>query len=244
MRGGAAVDIETCSLFPSNMRVTHTAALALIFNALSLTASAQLAWEKTELELHPAAGDATAVGSFKYQNKGDKTVHIASVHTSCGCTTAGVVKNDVAPGEKGEITATFNIGERTGVQQKTVTVTTDDAKQPTTYLTLKAVIAQPFELQPAFVFWESGEAPKPKTILVKISKDMPIKSLDVVSSSPDFLTKVEPAGAGEFRINVQPRETTRTTSATLSIKPDYPPGAAKTYFANARVTGAAASPSR
>lgn len=216
-----------------------------MFSALCCAAQAQLVWEKTEVELHPAATDATAVGSFKYQNKSDKTIHIESVHTSCGCTTAGVVKNDVAPGEKGEITATFKIGDRTGIQQKSVTVTTDDTQQPTTYLTLKAVIAQPFELQPAFVFWESGEAPKPKTILVKISKDVPIKSLDVTSSSADFLTKVEPGPkAGEFRINVQPRETTRTTAATLSIKPDYPPGAGKTYYANARVTGPAASPSR
>ncbi len=211
--------------------------------AFSVTAQAQLAWEKTELELHPAAGDATAVGNFKYQNKGDKTVHIASVHTSCGCTTAGVKKEDVAPNETGEVTATFNIGGRTGVQQKTVTVTTDDPKQPSTVLTLKAVIAQPFELQPALVYWESGEAPKPKTITVKVSKETPIKTLDVVSSNPDFLIKVESnPGAGEFRINVQPRETTRTMTATLSIKPDASAGGAKIYYATARVTTPAASP--
>ncbi len=57
-------------------------------------------------------------------------------------------KNDVAPGEKGEVTATFKIGGRTGVQQKTVTVETDDPAEPTTNLLLKAVIEQAVEIQP------------------------------------------------------------------------------------------------
>ncbi|MDQ6809953.1 MAG: DUF1573 domain-containing protein [Verrucomicrobiota bacterium] len=220
-----------------------TAIVLALFCAVAGSARAQLAWEKTEVELHPASTDATAVGNFKYQNKGDKPVHISSVHTSCGCTTAGVQKNDVAPGEKGEITATFNIGGRTGVQTKTVTVTTDDPKQPTTLLTLKAVIAQGLELQPALVFWESGEASKPKTITVKTSKEMPVKSLDVASSNPDFSTKVESGpGEGEFRINVQPRETTRTMNATLTIKPEPSAGGAKAYYATARVTPGSAAP--
>ena len=75
------------------------------------------------------------------------------MRTSCGCTTAALKKNDVAPGEKGEIVATLKTGDRVGQQAKTVTVETDDPKNPQTVLTLKANIAQLLELQPAFVFW-------------------------------------------------------------------------------------------
>lgn len=213
---------------------TFTAALV----ALS-TARAQLTWEKTEVELHPKPDDKQAIGTFRYENKTDKTIHIASVHTSCGCTTAGVKKNDVAPGEKGEITATFNIGDRTGLQQKQITVQTDDQKQPTTVLTLKAAIASPVELQPTFVFWQQGEEPKPKTIVAKTTKDIPVKHLDVTSSSPEFQTSVENGANGEFRIKVQPKETTRTVAATLTIKPDNPP---KPYYVAARVMPAQAQP--
>lgn len=214
---------------------------ALLTIAAASAAQAELVWEKTEIELHPGPNDATAVGTFRYENKGDKTIHIASVHTSCGCTTAGVKKNDVAPNEKGEITATFNIGGRTGPQQKTITVQTDDTKQPTTVLTLKAVIAQPLELQPSFVFWQMGEQPKPKTIVAKAGKDIPIRAIDVTSSTADFLTKVEPGGApGEFKIHVTPRETARSSAATLSVKADYPPGNGRIFYAAARVMPAAA----
>jgi hypothetical protein len=205
---------------------------------------AQLAWEKTELELTPALGEASAVGVFKYQNKGDKTIQIKAVRTSCGCTTAALQKNDVAPGEKGEITATFKIGDRTGLQVKSVTVETDDPKQPTTVLTLKAMIAQFLDLQPTFVFWQTGEAAKSKTIVAKAGKGVSIKNIEVTSSSPDFTTKVEPGSAGEFKINVTPRDTARSSTSTLTIKPDSAAGAGKVYYASARVTGptAAAQP--
>ncbi|MEY2494545.1 MAG: hypothetical protein QOJ45_1037 [Verrucomicrobiota bacterium] len=204
-----------------------------------MTARAELVWEKTELDLHPEMGAATAVGVFKYQNKGDKPVHFKAVRPSCGCTTAAMQKNDVPPGEKGEITATFTIGDRIGVQQKSITVDTDDPEKPQTILTLKATIVQFLELQPALVFWQTGEAPKPKTILARAGKGVTIKNLEVTSSSADFTTKVEPgSGAGEFKINVQPRETAKPLNATLTVKPDGAAGPAKTYFVTARVVPA------
>jgi hypothetical protein len=199
------------------------------------TARAELKWEQTMIELHPTPADKQAIGHFKYQNTGDKPVHFKSVHTSCGCTAAQSQKDEVPPGDKGEITATFNIGERTGTQVKTVTVETDDPASPTTVLTLKAVIPQELEIAPTFVFWQQGEAPNPKTIVVRASKDFPVRHLKVASSSPDFRTKVEQAGKGEFKVEVQPRETSRVTAATLTIQPE---DSAKTFFATARVTNA------
>ena len=93
---------------------------------LAAGARAELKWEQTQIDLHPAIGDKQAVGHFKYENVGNTPVQFKSVHASCGCTTAQTQKDQVAPGEKGEITATFNIGDRTGTQTKTVTVQTDD----------------------------------------------------------------------------------------------------------------------
>ena len=210
--------------------------LGVLSLAIAVTANASLSWDKTELDLKPAVGAATAVGVFKYENKGDKPIHFNAVRPSCGCTTAALAKNDVAPGEKGEITATLNIGDRTGLQTKTITVETDDPKAPSTVLTLKAMIAQVLELDPPFVVWETGETAKPKTILAKAGKDVAVKNIEVTSSSADFTTKVEPgAGAGEFKINVQPKETAKALNATLTIKPDAATTPAKIYYANARV---------
>src|ERR1700704_4782592 len=144
------------------MNLPAKAFVGAFFLCISTGVQAQLAWEKTELEITPPPGADSAVATFKYENKGAKPIHINAVKTSCGCTTAALAKNDVAPGEKGEIIATLKTGDRVGVQQKTVTVETDDPKVPQTVLTLKANLTQLLDLQPAFVSWQANEDPKPK----------------------------------------------------------------------------------
>ena len=216
--------------------------LGFLFLLPAVTTPAALVFERTEIDLQPELGAPNAVAVFKYENKGDAPIHIKAVRPSCGCTTAALAKNDVAPGEKGEITATFNIGDRTGTQTKSITVETDDPQKPQTVLTLKATIAQYLELQPSFVFWQAGEEAKPKTILAKAGKGATVKKVDVTSSSGDFTAKVEPgSGAGEFKISVQPKDTAKPLNATLTIKPDAGPGPPKVYYASARVIPANAA---
>jgi len=213
---------------------THIFALTLSF-IICITARAGLKWDQTSIELHPTAVDKQAIGHFKYQNAGDKPVRFKSVRTSCGCTAAQTQKEEVPPGEKGEITATFNMGERTGTQVKTVTVATDDPANVTTVLTLKAVIPQQLEIAPTFVFWGQGEEAKSKTIVVRAAKDFPVKHLKVTSSSPDFQTKVEETGNGQFKIEVKPQETNKQTASTLTIQPE---DSQKIFYATARITNA------
>lgn len=218
------------------MNAKRILSLSLVSLCLAAAAQASLVWEKTTIELNPALGAPSAVGVFKYENKGDTPVHFKGApRTSCGCTVAALQKNEVAPGEKGEIKATFNIGDRTGVQMKTITVETDDPQNPTTVLTLKATIAQLLELQPAFVFWQAGEEAKPKTILAKAGQGVTLKNVEVTSSSGDFTAKVEPGPAGQFKINVQPKDTAKPLNATLTVKPDAGSSSAKVYYASARV---------
>src|SRR5213079_302215 len=217
---------------------TNLLKLVIALTALAQGARAELKWEQTSVDLQPALGDKQAVAHFKYENVGKTPVHFTSVHASCGCTAAQTQKEQVAPGEKGEVTATFNIGGRTGTQVKTVTVQTDDPdpSRATTVLTLKAVITPLLEIQPALVYWQNGEEPKPKIITAKANKAAAIKKLDVASSTPDFTAKVEPGSApNEFRMSVQPRDTTNAVYATLTIKPDSPANTGNTFAVAARV---------
>jgi len=209
---------------------------AFALAALVQSAHAELKWEQTSVDLRPGFNDKQAVAHFKYENVGNTPVHFKSVHASCGCTTAQTQNEQVGPGQKGEITATFNIGGRTGTQVKTVTVQTDDPERSTIVLTLKAVITPLLEFQPALVYWQNGEEPKPKIITAKANKDAAIKKLEVASSTPDFTAKVDAGSApNEFRISVQPRDTTKAVYATLTIKPDSPANTGNMFAAAARV---------
>ena len=217
---------------------THILAFILSIT-VCFGARAELKWDKTEIELHPTPAEKQAVGHFTYQNTGKTPVHFKSVKASCGCTTAQTQKDEVPPGEKGEITATFNIGDRTGTQVKTVTVETDDPTKPTQVLTLRTIIPQQLEITPSFVFWKQGDKPEPKTIMVKVGKEFTVKHIKVTSSSPDFQARVEETGKGEFKIDVQPKETNSLTASTLTIQPEDSP---KVFYATARITNAPAAP--
>ena len=210
--------------------------LSIIF---CLGARAELKWEQTAVELHPAATDKQAIGHFKYQNTGKTPVRFKSVHASCGCTTAQTQKEEVPPGGKGEITATFNIGDRTGTQVKTVTVETDEATNQKTVLTLKAEIPQQLEITPNFVFWKQGDKPDSKTIDVKVGKDFNVKHIKVTSATPNFEAKVEEAGNGQFKINVKPQDTSKPVASMLTIQAE---DSQKVFYATARITNAPVAP--
>src|ERR1700736_3271122 len=201
---------------------------------LAVAARAELKWEQNTIELHPSVGDKQAVAHFKYQNTGTTPVHFKSVKASCGCTTTQTQKEVVNPGEKGDITATFNIGDRTGMQMKTITVQTDDPNptQATTILTLKANITPPLEIRPTFVYWTTGEEPKPKKVSVKAAKEFPVKDITIKSNSQNFESKVEPGKPGEWTIEVTPKDTSHPMGTALQIQTDYPKEAPKSFYLN------------
>ncbi len=214
--------------------------MLLIVTGLALTAPAraELKWDQKEIELRPGLNDETAVAHFKYENTGPNPVTVKAIKASCGCTVPSLKSDKIAAGDKGELTATFKIGNRTGIQQKSVVVHTDDPANPTHVLMLKAFIPSLLEIQPVFVNWSPNEPLEPKVITVKAGKDAPVKDLTVVSSSADFDTAVKAdRKAREWKISVTPKDNSQTRVATLTIKPDQP-ASGKVFYASARVTKA------
>lgn len=205
---------------------------------LTVAARADLKWEQSVIELHPTAGDKQAIAHFKYENVGKTAIHFRSVKASCGCTATQSQKEVVNPGEKGEIIATFNIGDRTGQQVKMITVQTDDPNpsQATTMLTLKANITPAMEIKPTFVYWMSGEAPTTKKVSLKASKEFPTKDITIKSNSQNFESKLVPGKPGEWTIEVTPKDTSHPMGTALLIQTDYPKDAPKSFYVNAQIT--------
>jgi hypothetical protein len=199
-------------------------------------AKAALVWENPLVELHPTITDTTAVAHFKYTNKGDKPVKILTVRPSCGCTTAAPPAEPVAPGAGGEIVATFTIGDRTGLQTKTIHVTTDATESPDSVLTLRATVPQLLELKPTFLVWTRQEPVGPKTIHAKVGGDFPVTKLDVTCTDPDVTAVAKPLpNEKAFEITVTPKPGPRPINASLKIRPDFPKEKPKTFSAYLRI---------
>ena len=59
---------------------------------------------------------------FRFKNTGDKPLVIERVQPSCGCTVADQSKEPVAPGNEGQVKATFNSQGHNGINHKTLFV--------------------------------------------------------------------------------------------------------------------------
>ncbi len=75
---------------------------------------------------------------FTFKNTGTAPILVIDATASCGCTKPAWSKEPVAPGQTGQVSATFNAAGM-GPFNKTVTVTSN-AKTSTVYLTLKGEV--------------------------------------------------------------------------------------------------------
>ncbi len=72
--------------------------------------------------------------TFVISNKGKKELIIRSVTTSCGCTSGKPANTKIAPGGTTELNVTFDSRERIGMQNKIITVISNDPEYSTTLL--------------------------------------------------------------------------------------------------------------
>jgi hypothetical protein len=78
--------------------------------------------------------------SFKLTNTGKSDLLIRNVRASCGCT-AVKHANIVKPGETTEIAVTFNSRGKSNRQNKSISVITNDPKNPTTILRIMGTVS-------------------------------------------------------------------------------------------------------
>ena len=75
---------------------------------------------------------------FRFVNKGETALQIKDIKTSCGCTAALVSTDNLKPGQEGTIKVELNTKNRSGKMSKTVTVQSNDPKDPAKILTVYA----------------------------------------------------------------------------------------------------------
>ena len=67
---------------------------------------------------------------FKFINNGTEPLIISQAQGSCGCTVPEWPKQPIKPGETGTISVTFNSAGKMGMQDKTVTITSNAVLNP------------------------------------------------------------------------------------------------------------------
>lgn len=214
----------------------HACLAYLALFVLGASVHAQLSWNTRQLDSHPTAEDTDVQGDFEFFNSGSVPVTILDVKTSCGCTTAALDKKTYAPGEKGKVSAVFHIGERQGLQQKQIIVTTDNHEEPMVQLTLRTFIPELLRMEPRAVLWQVNSQNLPRTVRLSAGTDQPIKILGVYSSDDRFfaqLKQIEPGRTYDVVISVA--STTEPLRGMIRIETDYPASRPKIFNLNVEI---------
>ena len=195
------------------------AALLLSFLGSPVVAKewAKKMFETLDHDFETVARGAHAEFDFKLRNLYKEDIHIASVRSSCGCTTPTILKHTLKSWEYGAIRTKFNTRSFLGHKTATITVVIDQPFPAEVQLTVSGFIRQDVVLHPGSV--EFGE-------------------LDAGSSAEQRI-KVSYAGRGDWAIqevkvpgdhyDVDFRETNRTDSRVdyemlVKVNGDAPAG--------------------
>lgn len=208
--------------------------LLLLLGATSTFA--ELRWETTTRSFERSPGDPSVEGTYPFKNVGSTPVTITKLRSSCGCTAAKLEKRTYAPGESGEITAKFTIGDRRGLHVVGVTVTTDDKSATPTVLNLRVQIADPLKVEPALVWWRVGAAAEPKVVQLTADPARAVRVKSVTSTNPRITAKLETTTPGQrYGITIRPQDTTSKEVAEIRVQTDFPPDAPRSFLIYARV---------
>jgi hypothetical protein len=97
-------------------------------------------FESQQFHFGDIAKDEPVTATFEFENTGGSPLVITGAKGSCGCTVADYTNQPVLPGEKGQVTATYN-AKTPGSFTKTVTVYANTA-EGSSILTIKGVVVE------------------------------------------------------------------------------------------------------
>ncbi len=198
-------------------------------------ARAELVFDAKTVSVKAGLLDEKADGVFTFTNTGDYPVTIKRVKASCGCTATSLDKKTYQPGETGSITATLTIGHRVGRQKKSVTVRTDDPKNPNYFLMLEVQIPEVLRLKPTVLYWRKGEKREPKSLIAEVMHDEPVRITEVTCSNPKIKMELKELDKGaKYEITAAPGPDEKTRNNTVIIQTDAPKEKPKQYRAYLR----------
>ncbi len=122
-------------------RIVVSLALLVMLSGVAALATPQIAVDNNVYDFGTVLAGVVVTHTFVLTNAGDQTLAIASVRTSCGCTTTDLVKKSLAPGESVRLDAVFDTLDYGGrTVTKMIYVQSNDPATPKLVLQLKGTV--------------------------------------------------------------------------------------------------------
>ncbi len=187
--------------------------------------AAGLTFEQELVEVRAPADAMSVVAEFKFENKTDKPVAIAKFDKVCSCLAVQVSggKLNYAPGETGVIRATFEMGNFSGVVDKTVVLwfDKDPEDKPSQVLSVRVNIPVLVVMKEKTLKWALGGKPETRKIDITMEHAKPIKIVSTSCTSDNFKVEVITLEEGKhYELLVTPVETKDPGLAIIRVETD------------------------
>ena len=188
--------------------------LILIVLPLHVFAVPAVTTEVLEYDFGEVAQGDKVTYTFRFKNAGDQLLEISSVSSSCGCTAALLSSKRIAPGEMGEIKATFDSSRFRGQVTKTITLNNNSPQHPQVQFKLKGIVTELLSLSTNRISWSWSAADQTgrSQVFIKNQSQQKIVLQEATSTSPQVQAELD-------RLELAPGE-----KATLSVSGSLPPG--------------------
>jgi Protein of unknown function (DUF1573) len=239
-----SLDLEYRSAGPSAFRRQANGWFArALFGLLLSVANARalgalgLDWEKDVIEVSTSPEQTELRAEFPFRNRTGRTVTITAVATSCGCTTAALEKKTYRTGENGRVAAIFSVGDRTGLQEKTITVKTDvPGEDEPKELLLRINVVAYLAFAPHALFWKTAEPAVEKTITCTALLSSDITLADALSNNPAMIARIEVVEPGrKYLLHLRPQTTDRPLAATVRMTFKVAGAPPRSFYADGNV---------
>lgn len=195
--------------FSSKLFYSITLAAAASVMAIPALAAPTISFPKSTHDFGKIGQGMTLPIAYNFKNTGNEPLTISGIQASCGCTNATTTVRTVQPGKSAQIKVDFHSGSFRGKVTKTLTVMSNDPKNPAVTLSFSGVVQPAVEISPVKVNFNNLKKGKKfsQTVIVKPAdpKGFKVNSTQVRSK---FINVSKPTpsksipGAVELRITI------------------------------------------
>lgn len=178
---------------------------------------AQKMFETTSHDFGTVARGAKSEFRFQFKNLYKEDIHLASIRSSCGCTTPKILTENLKSLETGEVLAVFNTDSFLGSRTATLTLVIDRPYYAEVQLNIKGYIRGDVVLNPGEVQFgtiDQGQA-KESTINLEYAGRNDWQILDIRTASPHLEAELSETKRGGGRVGYQVK---------IRVKEDAPAG--------------------
>lgn len=197
----------------------------LVSTGSSLFGADGLNFQQSRIETAVAPDAKTVTVPYFFKNDTDRTLTIKRYDSACSCLSAKVRggKLSYEPGEQGEIKVVFDLGNFSGLVEKTVMIwtTEDEDNKPSSILSVVINIPVLFEVNPKTTFWDQNGVNGSKVINLKVNSAEPIRIVEHSATNQNFSYQLQTIKEGfEYALLVEPKDISTPAFGMIKIATD------------------------